>query len=129
MPVDFEDAGGPYLFGDFGGGVTAIIDNPDMVGNASAKVAQMQKFPGELFGATTLTLDGPIDFSSSEIITMKVWSQRVAAVEFKLEGLPGNVTEIVSTSGSIPGSWETLTFDFTGRTGGWHLIGGLDILR
>ena len=37
---------------------------------------------------------------------------------FKLEGLPGNVTEIVSTSGSIPGSWETLTFDFTGRTGG-----------
>ena len=81
LPVDFEDAGGPYLFGDFGGGVTAIIDNPDMVGNASAKVAQMQKFPGELYGATTLTLDAPIDFSSSEIITMKVWSQRVAAVD------------------------------------------------
>ncbi len=114
LPVDFEDAGGPYVFGDFGGGVTTIINNPDMTGNPSAKVAQMEKFAGAPFGATTLTLDGPIDFSSSSVITMKVWSQRVANVEFKVEGQPGNVTVIQPTSGIPGGVWETLTFDFTG---------------
>ncbi len=115
LPVDFEDAGGPYTFGDFGGGATSIIDNPDMTGNPSAKVAQHQKFMDQTFGGTTLTLDGPIDFSSSEIITMKVWSSRVADVTFKIED-GGDTTSIVPTTAPGGGGWETLTFDFTGRT-------------
>jgi hypothetical protein len=114
LPVDFEDAGGPYAFGDFEGGETMVIDNPDMDGNSSARVAQMKKFAGELFGATTLTLDGPIDFTSGSVITMKVWSQRVANVEFKVEGQRQNTTVTVATSGTPGGVWETLTFDFTG---------------
>ena len=44
---------------------------------------------------------------------MKVFSQKVSALTFKLEGL--NIEEVVNTSGA---GWETLTFDFTGRTTG-----------
>jgi hypothetical protein len=51
LAIDFEDDGGPYTFGDFGGGVASVADNPDATGiNTSAKTAQMQKFAGEVFG-------------------------------------------------------------------------------
>ncbi len=43
---------------------------------------------------------------------MKVWSNRVAAVTFKIED-GGDTTSIVNTAGT---GWETLSFDFTGRT-------------
>jgi beta-glucanase (GH16 family) len=113
VPVDFEDAGAPYTFSDFGGGVATVIDNTQPTGNASAKVGQMQKFAGDVFGGSTLTLDSAVDFSAGEIFTMKVFSQRVSALTFKLEGL--NVERVVNTTGT---GWETMTFDFTGSTTG-----------
>ncbi len=113
--VDFEDTGAPYAFGDFGGGVAQVVDNPDASGiNTSPKTAQMQKFAGEVFGGSTLTLPAGIDFSAGEAFTVKVWSTRVVPVLFKLEGL--NQERSVSHGGS--GGWEELCFDFTGSTAG-----------
>jgi len=111
--ADFEPAGAPYTFGDFGGGAVTVIANPQVTGiNTSATVAQMQKFAGEVFGGSTLTLGGEVDFSNSSVFTMKVFAQRAVPVLFKLEGL--NVERSVTHTGS---GWEELSFDFAGDTG------------
>ena len=111
--TDFEPAGAPYTFGDFGGGAVTVIDNPQSAGiNTSATVAQMQKFAGEVFGGSTLTLNGEVDFSEGSTFTMKVFASRSVEVLFKLEGL--NVERSVTHAGS---GWEELSFDFAGDTG------------
>jgi beta-glucanase (GH16 family) len=113
--IDFEDACGPFVFSDFGGGVASVIDNPDASGiNTTSKVGQMQKFAGEVYGGSTLALSDPVDFSAGEAFKMKVWSSRAVDVLFKFEGL--NQERSLQQSGS--GSWEELCFDFTGSTAG-----------
>ncbi len=101
--------------GDFEGGVGSVIDNPDATGiNTSAKVGQMQKFAGAVFGGTTLTLDAAETLAAGDSYTMKVRASRAVPVLFKLEG--GAVGEVeVNHSGS--GTWEELCFDFTGIAG------------
>jgi hypothetical protein len=113
--IDFEDACGPYVFSDFAGGVATVVDNPDSSGiNTTAKVAQMQKFAGEVFGGSTLALDGIVDWTKGTAFTMKVWASREVPVLFKLEGL--NQERSADQTGSS--SWEELCYDFTGSTGG-----------
>lgn len=113
--IGFEDACPAAMFSDFGGGVGSVIDNPDISGiNTSAKVGQMRKFAGEVFGGTTLALSAPVDFSAGEAYTMKVRASRAVPVLFKFEGL--DKERSVSHSGS--GTWEELCFDFTGDTTG-----------
>ncbi|NND81555.1 MAG: family 16 glycosylhydrolase, partial [Gammaproteobacteria bacterium] len=117
LPVDFETvAGVAYSFGDFEGGVGSVVDNPQVdADNGSAKVGQLQKFGGgNVWAGSTLDIEGDIDFSASEVFTMKVRSATTTDITFKLEG--ANVEEVVTYTGS--GEWQTLTFDFTGRTGG-----------
>jgi hypothetical protein len=119
FPVDFEGDPADFNFGlgepGFGGGISTVIANPDQnVLNPSAQVAQMQKFGGEVFGGSTLTLDGNVDFSQGEVFKMKVWATRPVPVLFKFEGL--NQERAVSHSGS--GDWEELCFDFSNTTAG-----------
>ena len=113
--TDFEDAGAPYTFSDFDGGVGTVIDNPDASGiDTSARVGQMEKFAGQAWGGTTLDMGGDVDWSGGEVWTMKIRSSRVVPVLFKWEGL--NQERSVDHGGS--GTWEELCFDFTGATGG-----------
>jgi hypothetical protein len=113
--IEFEDACGPYTFSDFEGGVATVIDNPDPSGiNTTAKVAQMQKFAGAVFGGSTLALDSAVDWTKGTAFTMKVWSPREVPVLFKLEGL--NQERSDTQTGSS--SWEELCYDFAGSTDG-----------
>ncbi len=113
--INFEDACGPYTFIDFGGGVATVVDNPDRSGtDITLRVAQMQKFAGEVFGGSTLVLDSPVDWAAGAAFTMQVWSPRVADVLFKLEDLEQERSGVQTGSSS----WEELCFDFTGSTGG-----------
>jgi len=112
--TDFEDAGAPYTFSDFDGGVATVVDNPDVSGiDVSAKVAQMEKFAGQPWGGSTLDMGGDVDWSGGEVWTMKVRSSRVVPVLFKWEGL--DQERSVDHGGT---GWEELCFDFTGTTGG-----------
>ena len=117
LPINFESTELTYNFSDFAGGAASVIDNPDATGiNTSAKVVQMIKSAGEVFGGSTLALGGPIDFGDNTTIYMKVWANRVGApVLFKLEG-PTPVE--VSASTTVANEWETLAYDFSGSTGG-----------
>jgi hypothetical protein len=114
VPVNFEDPNVTYKFSDFEGGVASVVVNPDVsAANSSANVGRMVKFAGQVYGGSTLALDGDINFTDSSIFTMNVLASRAVPVLLKLEGLNQEVT--ASHSGS--GTWEELTFDFTGLTG------------
>lgn len=117
LPIDFESDEIEYIWGDFGGGVATVIDNPDASGiNTSAKVSEMVKFEGEVFGGSTLAIGGVLDFGDNTAISMKVWANRIGApVLFKLEGPTPVEVEVPTT---VANEWEELTFDFTGLTGG-----------
>ncbi len=114
--VDFEGDPAQFDFGPdggFGGGVSTVIANPDPNGlNTSAQVVRMEKFAGAVFGGSTLALPAGIDWSQGETVTMKVWSQRLVPVLFKLEGL----NQERSDNHDGGSQWQELCYDFTGAT-------------
>ena len=132
--ISFDQA---VVFSDFGGTVTDVIANPDQTGiNTSDEVGRMQKFAGEVFGGTTISLNDPItlaakllfgqeissqflsakSIAANNVFTLKVWSQRQVALTFKLEGdVDANDVERVVTHDGT--GWEVLSFDFTDVTG------------
>jgi hypothetical protein len=117
LPMNFET--GDFSFTDFDGGAVTVIDNPQSSGdNTSTKVAQMVKNAGQTWGGSWIALDGPIDFSTNNAFSMKVYSPRVGVpVLFKIEnGDNGAVNMIKEVSTTVANAWETLTFDFTGAT-------------
>jgi hypothetical protein len=102
--------------------VSTVIANPDRSGiNTSAQVARMQKFAGEVFGGSTLSLTSTVNFSQGRAFRMKVWASRPVPVLFKLEGPDpnslGDDRERTRDHGGS-GGWEQLCFDFTGDTTG-----------
>lgn len=113
VPVDFEGAAESYVFNNFDGGVSTVIPNPvPASGYDSAQVVQMQKFAGQPWGGTTLTLADTFNVEDT-VFTLDVYSERAVNVLFKLEAL--GQERNVGHSGS---GWETLQFDFAGTTGG-----------
>ena len=116
IPIDFESSTIDYAFGDFNGGVLSVIDNPDIsANNMSAKVAQMVKNPGEVFGGSVITLDSPIDFSTNKTFKMKVWSPAIGTkVLLKVENISnGGISFEKEELTTTAMSWEEMTFDFT----------------
>lgn len=114
LPIDFES--GTFSFTDFDGGTATVISNPKSSGiNTSAKVAQIVRNGGQIWGGSKLLLNSKIDFSSANTITMKVYSTRKdVPILFKLEGEGGTATE-VSVKTTLANEWETLSWDFTGK--------------
>ena len=116
LPLDFESPALVYSFTNFEGGNTTVINNPQAVGsNTSSKVARMVKNAGQTYGGSFILLDAPINFSSSKIIKMKVFSPRVGAkVLFKIENAANGAInaerEVLTT---VANAWQELSFDFT----------------
>lgn len=117
LPIDFE--GGPYGFIDFDGGSATVIANPQSSGeNTSATVAKIVRDGGATWSGSKLILHEPIDFSAGATFSMKVFSTRAdVPILFKLEGPD---VDQVSTNTTVANAWETLTWDFTGKTSGNH---------
>ena len=116
LPIDFENSITTSDFVDFDGGVAKVLANPQMNGiNTSATVAQIVRDGGATWSGSKIILMDNLDFSTSTIISMKVFTNAPigTTMKFKLEG--GDVTErdVVTTS---TGEWETLVWDFTGAS-------------
>jgi hypothetical protein len=108
--VSFENAPETYAFNNFDGGVSTVMANPQSTGiNTSSQVVQMQKFAGQPWGGSTLTLASGLNVAEGDnTFTMMVYSDRVVPVLFKLEGMGAELS--VNHGGT---GWEELTFDFT----------------
>jgi len=119
LPVDFELDTDYGLIG-FEGAESTVVANPDTSGaNTSETVVKSVKTEGSQFYAgTAMGLDAPIDFSESEIISIKTWSPKAdIPVRLKLEAA-GDVFIELDTNTTLENQWETLTWDFSGQTAG-----------
>lgn len=114
FPINFES--GVFNITNFDGGVLTVIDNPQSAGiNTSAKVAQMVKNTGQIWGGSYITLDNAIDFSIGKKIKMKVFAPKIGAkVLFKVENASdGTISFEKETTTTLANQWEELTFDFS----------------
>ena len=119
LPVDFELDTDYGLIG-FEGAESTVVVNPDTSGeNTSETVVETIKTEGaQFYAGTAMGLDAPIDFSESEIISIKTWSPKAdIPVRLKLEAA-GDVFIELDTNTTLENQWETLTWDFYGQTAG-----------
>ena len=119
LPVDFELDTDYGLIG-FEGAESVVVANPDTFGeNTSETVVETIKTEGaQFYAGTAMGLDAPIDFSESEIISIKTWSPKAdIPVRLKLEAA-GDVFVELDTNTTLENQWETLTWDFSGQTAG-----------
>ncbi|WP_020568948.1 PKD domain-containing protein [Neolewinella persica] len=118
FPLDFQNTGISYVFGNFGGAGAEVIDNPDANGlNTSSRVVALTKnSASQVWAGVFIDLDNPIDFSGGQTMKLKVWSPVAnAPIMLKLEN-PDNADDfleiMVPTTGA--NQWEELTYDFSG---------------
>jgi len=111
VPVDFEAE--EYNIVPFDGGEAEVLANPDATGiNTSANVVKYVKTADKTWAGFTLNLDTAIDFNNGEVFTVKVWSSAAKDILFKLDSSEEELT--VATAGGS--EWETLVFDFRGKS-------------
>lgn len=111
LPIDFEE--GPYNFVDFDGGIATVIPNPQSSGiNTSATVAKLVKGAGAPWAGSKLILEEPLDFTTENSFSMKVFSPRAdMPILLKLETTNGAEPDnIVNTT--IANEWETLVWNY-----------------
>ncbi|MCW5518518.1 carbohydrate binding domain-containing protein [Aureitalea sp. L0-47] len=123
MPVGFESTTLTYDIEGFEGAASSIITNPDPTGiNPTNRVVSTTKTNGSAFFAgTLLNLEVPIDFSTSEIFTMKTWSPKAnIPVRLALENqaIGGDSQVFIDVNTSMTNQWEELVFNFTGQIDG-----------
>tara|TARA_B100000809_G_C15131922_1_gene528837 strand:+ start:169 stop:1446 length:1278 start_codon:yes stop_codon:yes gene_type:complete len=119
IPIDFELTTNYGIIG-FEGAESLVEPNPDVSGiNESTKVVRTIKAEGsQFFAGTSMGLDMPIDFTASELISLKTWSPKAdIPVRLKLEAAGGVFIEL-DVNTTLENQWETLTWDFTGQTAG-----------
>ncbi len=117
FPVGFESTALTYSFVGFEGADSAIEANPDATGiNPTATVMRTTKTNGsQFFAGTFLDLEVPIDFSSTQKVSLKTWSPKAGVpVRVALENAAGGVTQIfVDVNTTTANAWEELVFDFS----------------
>ncbi len=107
---------GSYAFTDFDGGGATVIANPQAKGiNTSAKVGQMIKSAGQVWGGSWIDYGTPFDFSTRKTFKMKVFSPRVGAkVLLKVENKSdGGINFEKEVSTTVANAWEELTFEYS----------------
>lgn len=115
LPIDFETTIVTADFVDFDGGTATVIDNPQSGGiNTSAKVAQIVRNGGQVWAGSKIALAANLDFTTNNIISMKVFTTAPigTTVKFKLEGTGATERDVQTT---VTNEWETLEWDFTGE--------------
>jgi len=125
LPFDFESAPVTSDFADFNGGTATVIANPDASGiNTSGMVAALVRDGGEVWAGSQIILDGPIDFTANNSMSMKVWTAAPVGtnVTLKLEdsGSGGATFVEVPATTTVTSAWETLEFDLTGQPSGTY---------
>lgn len=127
LPITFQDPDLDYELVDFGGTVSEIINFPI---DPTNRVVQTHKPEGAATWAGTTVADvsgfsEPIPFDpDNTTMTLRVWSPvSNIPVRVKVEDHT-DVTVSVETEAmiTVPGEWQTLTFDFANQAPGTEFI-------
>ncbi len=109
LPLTFENSSVVYPISSFDGGAATVVNNPYPIEiNTSNAVGKFQKFAGQAWGGSTISLEGTENLSGSTTLTLKVWSSRPVSILAKLEG--ANIETTAAHNGA--GAWEKITFDY-----------------
>ena len=122
LPIDFEATISTSDFIDFDGGTATVINNPQSSGiNTSSKVAQILRNGGQVWGGSKIELNANLDFTTMNIISMKVYTSAPigTTVKFKLEGSGSSERDVQTT---VSNEWEVLNWDFTGTPSNFNSI-------
>ncbi|MDX1760675.1 MAG: hypothetical protein R3218_00830 [Christiangramia sp.] len=118
LPVSFENSALSYSFTPFEGAEIALEENPYKGGiNPSNTVVRFTKtVDSQPYAGNTLQLDENIDFSTTQKISVKVYSpKKDIPVLLKLENsADGSINSEVSATITKENQWEELVFDFSG---------------
>lgn len=117
LPIHFDneliDWNG--TFGNFDGGVSTVIENPDQSGiNTTSRVARMVKNDGAPWGGSLIPLSEP--FNPEQPVKIQVWAPRAnTSLLFKIENNADNSRNF-EVNQTIPasGEWVEMTFDLSG---------------
>lgn len=123
LPFDFESGITTSDFVDFDGGIATVLANPQSSGiNTSATVAQIVRNGGQPFAGSKVILANNLDFSTDNTISMKVFTTAPigTVVKLKVESSAGADERDALTT--VAGTWETLTWDFTGTPANFNEI-------
>jgi len=122
LSINFESTITTSDFIDFDGGTATVIDNPQANGiNTSTKVAQIVREGGQIWGGSKINLAANLDFSTMNLVSMKVFTSAPVGttVKIKLEGAGETERDVVTT---VSDEWEELTWDFTGAPSDFNSI-------
>jgi hypothetical protein len=73
----------------------------------------------QFFAGTLIGLDTPIDFSTTERISIKTWSPKAGIpIRLKLENDDGSQFVELDVNTTVTDQWEELVWDFSGNTAG-----------
>ncbi len=112
---DFQGTAPEFM--GFGGGSSAVLDNPDSSGvNTSSTVAEFTRSPSaESFAGTFFDLSTPLDLSVNNQMIINTWSPNVGAViRLKIENSnDGTQFFEIDMNSTVAESWETLVYDLS----------------
>jgi PKD repeat protein len=118
LPLNFENTGLNFAWGGFGGANASVVANPDVTAdNGSTRVVELNKTSGsEVWAGAFLSLEGPVDFSSSSSIFVNVWSPRSGIpIILKLEdALDADINVEATANTTVANGWHLVEFDFSG---------------
>ena len=109
LPIDFEEE---VSFTTFGGCCYAIIDNPDANGiNTSEKVAETVH-GGDTWAGLYVELSEPIDFSSHNVFSIKVYAPQTGVFRLKFENAENDQDFVeIDQDVDVANEWVELKFD------------------
>ncbi|PTM15329.1 MAG: hypothetical protein DA443_03745, partial [Bacteroidetes bacterium] len=123
LPVTFEDTEQDYGLTDFGGNVSAIVEDPTDAANTvaqSTKTAGSQTWAGTTVGEPQ-GFSEPVPFAAdATTMSVRVWSPSAGVpVRLKVEDASNNtITVETEATVTMAEEWETLVFDFSNQAAG-----------
>lgn len=116
LPIDFETSVVTSDFVDFDGGTATVepVMAPQSTGNSSANLAKIVRDGGQPWSGSFLNLSSPLDFSTNNYISLKVWTDAPigTSMQIKLERQSAGGSFDLATPTTVSGAWETLYWDF-----------------
>jgi hypothetical protein len=108
------------LFSGGTNGALDVIANPDMNGNETMYVGQMDRgFDGDPWAGWYADIDVAFNPSATKYVHLWVWKPRISPIVFKLEnpGTGGNTGDVFPMNEqTLTNEWEELVFDFSAFT-------------
>ncbi len=117
LPIDFESSVVTSDFANQFGSIGSVEPNPSVSGiNTSATVGKFLRSGGASYARSLLGLTDVMDFSTTNYVTMKVYTEAPVGtvLKFKVESTTSGAANEKDVFTTVSGEWANYFWDFTG---------------